>query len=201
MAMQVMAALRRAAAAVLVGLGVAGAGGGDARAGDDTTVFDGVVLQDQNGRLLPLDRLRGRTVVLNFVFTGCSSICPLQSRELALVQQAIPAARRAQIHFLSVSVDPLNDTPAALKRFALASGADLSHWSFATGRPAEIDRFARRLRAFDPRRTEPAPADHTTSIYLFDPRGRLTQRYATLDRARLAREILQLDRIAAGTTP
>lgn len=162
------------------------------------TVLDGIQLIDQDRQPLQAERLRDRTVLLNFVFTACSAVCPLQTRQIAQVQQALPAGVAGQVHFLSVSIDPLNDTPEALRGFAQRTGADLRRWSFATGSPSEVERLVARM---DPRRdargrAPPAvdPAEHTTSLILFDRHGRAVQRYrgVPVDQARLVREIQQV---------
>jgi len=82
------------------------------------------------------------------------------------------------------------DVPA-VKRL-LRMGANLKHWSFVTGRPADVERMADQLRLFkaDGRR----PDDHATSLWLTDREGRLMQRYPgnPPDRTRLISELTQL---------
>mgnify|MGYP000394383097 CR=1 FL=1 len=74
---------------------------------------------------LPKVSLKGRVVLVNFVFTGCSTICPVQTRALADLQAQVPEPLRRQVHFLSISLDPLSDTPQALKAYGMfASSAD-----------------------------------------------------------------------------
>jgi protein SCO1/2 len=115
---------------------------------------------------------------------------------LSNVQQRLSAALRKRVRFLSLSVDPENDTPGALKSFAIANGADLSGWSFVRASLDDTHALTTELAAFDARAPGPAaPSGHTTATYLFDGHGRLMQRYAgiPLDVPRLAREIEQLD--------
>jgi protein SCO1 len=161
--------------------------------GTRAALFEAVELRNQEGGALALAKMREKSLVLNFVFTHCPSVCPRQTRDLAQVQKAIRADARARIQFLSVSVDPANDTPEALKRFAMTHGADLRDWSFAVASPEHTQRLTSRIGAFDPdRRAEPAA--HRASIYVFDEQGRLLQRYAgaPVDGSRLARELEQL---------
>jgi protein SCO1/2 len=71
-------------------------------------------------------------VALNFVFTTCSAICPVQSQVFAELQaRAEPALR---LRLMSISLDPLNDTPAVLRAYARKFGAG-SGWRFYTGTP------------------------------------------------------------------
>lgn len=157
----------------------------------------GVSLVDHRGLPVRPASFDGRLLLLHFVFTGCSSTCPTQVRELAWVHDALPAAARQAVQVLSVSVDPLSDTPAALAAFARRMDADRPQWRYATGAPAQIDRLTDRMSAMAPAAAAgraPRPEDHRTSIWLFDARGELVQRYAgvPVDRARLVREITQL---------
>jgi protein SCO1/2 len=154
----------------------------------------GLRLQDQASQRVDPTAYRGRTLLLNFVFTGCSTTCPTQTLELAALRRSLPPAVRAQVDFLSVSVDPLADTPATLAAFARRMEADESGWLFATGAPTQIDTLVQRLAATDPRQPNPGPADHGTALYLFGPSGELLQRYAgvPVDRARLARELTEV---------
>jgi protein SCO1 len=159
--------------------------------------FRGLKLLDQEGRLFAPERLAGRTVLVNFVYTGCSTVCPVQTRALAELQQQLPPPVRKGVQLLSVSLDPLNDTPAALKAFALRMGADLSTWSFVTGRPADIDRLSDALRLYRPGPDVRKPDDHATAVWLVDRQGQLRMRYAgnPVDVKRLLREIPALDEL------
>jgi protein SCO1 len=157
--------------------------------------FVGMKLQDQEGRPLDFARWRGRIVLINFVYTGCSTSCPVQTRALADMQRQLPVSLRSRVQLLSVSLDPLQDTPATLKDFAKRMGADLSNWSFATGRPQDVERLSQALRLFRPGAEVRKPDDHSTALWLVDPKGELRMRYAgnTPDVPRLLREIAALD--------
>jgi protein SCO1/2 len=152
-------------------------------------------LVDQNGARFSLERLEGRTVVMNFIFTTCPMSCPLQTRALAAVQRALPAALHDRVQFVSVTVDPAHDRPAVLKQFARALGADLTNWSFVTG---DDDEIASLHQHFDARvkKLDGGGFDHRVAVYLIESHGRVIQRYTgDLDRARLVREIGDVDRL------
>lgn len=159
----------------------------------------GIALQDHRGQPVTPASLDGQVLVLNFIFTTCSATCPTQVRELAAVHDALPASVRASTRWLSVSVDPLSDTPATLAAFARRLDAERPGWRFATGAPTQVQQLADRMAAFERSGRTPRPEDHRTSIWLYDTRGELVLRLAgaPLDRARLAREITQL----AGPAP
>lgn len=155
---------------------------------------------DQEGRAFRPAGLQGKVVLLNFVFTGCASTCPVQTRELAALQRALPASLRRDVRFLSVSVDPLGDTPARLRAYGQSAGADFSSWTFATGRPQDIERLGERLRLFRDVTAAGRPEDHTTSLWLVGGNGQLMQRYVGvgIDRARFADDIAQVRALGAG---
>lgn len=163
------------------------------------TVFDYLSLRDQEGRVRALSEFKNKTVLVNFIFTSCSAVCPLQTQQIAAVQKQIPPAHRDAMRFLSVSVDPLHDSPKKLKSYAKARGVNFANWSFMTGDAQAIAQFTHLLGAFDPRVNNPSPADHATQLYLFDKRGNLMQRYngVAVDKARIAREMQELDQLRA----
>lgn len=66
---------------------------------------------------LPDEMNDGRPVVLNFIFTSCSSICPLMSQVFAQFQQRL-GPEAANVHIMSISIDPEEDTPARLREYA-----------------------------------------------------------------------------------
>lgn len=159
--------------------------------------FDGLRLLDQEGRGFSFERLAGRVLLVNFIFTGCSAVCPVQTRALVEVLAGLPPAVRAGVHFVSVSLDPLSDTPAVLKAYAQRLGADLARWSFVTGPPGDIDQVSARLRLFRPEAGARRPDDHTATLWLVDARGRLMQRLQgnPPEARRLKEELAALQRL------
>lgn len=148
-------------------------------------------LRDQNGKPLSRSALQGKLTLVNFIFTRCSTVCPVQTRALVEVQQALPAATRRQVQFVSVSLDPLSDTPATLKAYARSLGADSAGWSFVTGNPVGIDVLSDQLRLFKSDSTTRRPDDHATQLWLIDGAGQVLMRYGGTppDVARLTREL------------
>lgn len=167
-----------------------------------STNFAGTRLLDQESRRFDPASLAGRVVLFNFVYTGCSSTCPVQTRALAELQQKLPSAVRRQVRFVSIALDPLTDTPQMLKVYALRMGADLSRWSFLSGQPEDVEMLSSRLRLF---RSDAVPRkldEHNTHLWLVDRRGRLVQRYSgnPPDEARLLRDLAALTAAARDST-
>lgn len=157
-------------------------------------VFEEISLTDQDGATVLASALSNRPLLVGFMFTSCPVACPKQTEALAEVRAALPTAVRERVRFVSISVDPENDTPRALKDFARAHRADESGWSFVRSDTAGTQLVVSRLGAFEPD-AAPTPSAHGTSLYLFDRGGRLVQRYrgAPLDVSHLARELVLLD--------
>jgi len=133
-------------------------------------------LIDQNGGSLALADLRGRAVLLDFIFTSCPGPCPILTSTHASLQRKLPEDVRSRTWFVSISLDPARDTPEALLSYAEARRADLSNWSFLTGTPEQIDRV---LAAYGvgKRVIEDEGIEHTLATFLIDPEGRIAQRY------------------------
>ena len=95
----------------------------EARARDYFTNLE-VISQDGDRMRFYDDVLRGKVVVLNFIFTNCQGACPMMTRNLTLVRDMLGDAVGNDIHFVSISLDPVRDTPAAMKAFARTHDAD-----------------------------------------------------------------------------
>jgi protein SCO1/2 len=92
-----------------------------------------VTLVREDGRHISLPRELddGRPVLLNFIFTTCSSICPLTSRTLEEFQRKL-GSDAARVHVMSISIDPEQDTPARLSEYARKFHAG-PEWQYYTG--------------------------------------------------------------------
>lgn len=162
--------------------------------------LDGMSLLDRHGRAFDARELAGRTVLFNFMYTSCDAVCPLQTRALAEIRRALPAAVRERVRFVSLSLDPDTDTPARLSDFAHRMDAEDDGWHFLTGDVRELQRLAERLHLTDERASgNAAPLVHRSSLWLVDGRGRMLQRYRgdPPDAARLVRELGQVVRLAS----
>lgn len=134
-----------------------------------------VRLLDQDGKAWRLyeDLIRGRVVVISFIFTGCTSVCPPQTAVLRALRKQLDTQSR-EVLLLSLSVDPLNDRPAQLREFArryeLALGL-AQGWLMLTGAPRDM---ALALAPFGA--DAPAPDAHPALLWLGNaPRQRWTR--------------------------
>lgn len=129
-------------------------------------------LRASDGRLAPLPALlaSGAPAALQLMFTGCTSVCPIQGALFAALQASLDA-RQSQTTLLSLSVDPLGDTPAALMAWRARFGAG-PRWIAASPRPEDLDTWLGWLEPDDPRGGD----SHATRVHLLDSAGRLAWR-------------------------
>lgn len=129
---------------------------------------------DQDGRARSLSDFRGKSIVVSFIYTRCPlpNFCPLLSKKLAELQQALRTRVPGKFHLLSITIDPAHDTPEVLKRYASAWTRDESTWSFGTAANDELASVARSLGlTYQP--SAGGQIDHDLRTALIDPRGRL----------------------------
>ncbi|SEN26309.1 Cytochrome oxidase Cu insertion factor, SCO1/SenC/PrrC family [Pseudomonas sp. ok272] len=131
---------------------------------DAKTWFTDTLLQDQNGETLRFysDALHNRVVLLNVIFTHCNDACPLITRKLKEVREVL-GDKANGITFISLTSDPLRDTPAVLKAYTLKQGVDDPHWLFLTGDKAQIERVLGRIGQI-----VPTPEQHSTQLIVGD---------------------------------
>lgn len=136
---------------------------------DPQAWFTDTVVKDQNGRELRFysDVLKDKMVMLNVIFTHCNDACPLITRKLREVRDAMGEALASQVTFISISSDPQNDTPEVLKAFARKQGVDGPNWLFLTGDKAQVDLLLGRLGHF-----LPSPEQHSTQLIAGDVAGK-----------------------------
>jgi protein SCO1/2 len=136
---------------------------------------------NQDGQKQRFSSLRGAPVAITFIYTSCPlpTFCPLMDRHFASIQQVIksdPALKK--VHLVSVSFDPITDTPPVLKKHARELSADPSRWTFFTGDRDEIDRFASRFGVAVTRELNDArDITHNLRTAIVDANGKLVKVY------------------------
>ena len=96
-----------------------------------------VVTQDGKTARFYDNLLKGKLVVINFIYTSCQDICPVATARLAQLEEKLGDRMGRDFFFISMTVDPERDTPERLKEYAQAFDAGPG-WSFVTGNPADI---------------------------------------------------------------
>lgn len=122
-----------------------------------------LALRDEEGRLVRTADLRGRPVIVTFLYTLCQNDCPTIAAQIRLALDRLGAP----VPVLAVTVDPRNDTAAARRRF-LARHYLTGRMHFLNGSPGALQR-AWRLFGIQP---QTAGAEHSAYVVVLDATGR-----------------------------
>ena len=90
-------------------------------------------LRDQNGHPFDLRSLKGRPVIVSFIYTTCPDVCPLITFNLRQLQRELSPPERHSPFFVSVTTDPEVDEPLVLRTYAERFRIDFANWVFLTG--------------------------------------------------------------------
>lgn len=177
-----------AVAALALGLLVAACGGGSDSTSAAVTlpaIIGGdavparsappIKLTDQYGKKVDLAKLKGRSVLVAFLYTHCTDLCPIVAGKVHTAYANIPKGQRPL--FLAVSVDPAHDTPKSAAEFnrrhrttgeidwLLGSHAELAKvWKAWGVRPESSP-------------NDPEEIEHNAEIFAIDPQGQIRALY------------------------
>ena len=156
-----------------------------------------IELTDQDGKKFTLADLKGETVLINFMFAGCVSICPVQTVGLRRVHNEMkldPETDRIKI--LSISIAPLSDTPKLLKEFAQRFEIDKPSWRFAVTSQALTDELTEQF-GVGVKPLDGDQLDHRSLLYLINHEGMMIQQYRgnVVDVERLKNELRVVDQM------
>lgn len=125
------------------------------------------VLTDHHGKSARLksETVADRLVLVTFIYTTCTTVCPVQAALFADLQQRLGDRAGREVSLVTLTVDPLRDTPMRLKAYA-AQYKPGPGWSFLTGRKQAVDEALTALGVYTPNF-----ADHPAVVLVGDPRS------------------------------
>jgi len=186
---------------LLAALAVLAAGCRQAQALPDLGKIPSFSLTDQDNHPFTNSTLAGKAWVAAFVFTRCPMACPKVTRAM---KDVLADAQRQQVplHLVSFSIDPDNDTPEVLRKYARDYGVDTSRWTFVTGNPKAIATTAERgFKIAVEGTADPSKADfgitHGTQLVLVDKEGSIRGFYGSGDAEALKKMVSDAGRLAA----
>jgi protein SCO1/2 len=162
-----------------------------------TQHFPNVTLRTQDNQPVRFydDVVKGKVVLINFMFTTCTELCPRATANLVEFQRALGDHAGRDVFMISISVDPEHDTPAVLKAYARQFDARPG-WTFLTGKAADIELIQRGLGAY--------PTDGTAhtgmAIYGNETSGSWSATPIIRNGAGMARIVLRLVEATAAAT-
>ena len=103
-------------------------------------------LEDAGGHAVELEDLRGKVVVLHFIYTNCPDVCPLHAERIAEIQEMVNRTPiRELVQFVTITTDPANDTPEVMREYGPAHGLGPLNWMFLTSGPDRPEDTTRNL--------------------------------------------------------
>jgi protein SCO1/2 len=148
-------------------------------------------LRDENGHMVRLSSMRGRPVVVTFLYTHCEDSCPLTVDQ---IRGALDELGH-DVPVIAVSVDPANDTPRAAKKFSLQRQMT-GRMRWVLGDERQLQRLWRAYFV----QPQSGDGEHSASTVLLDQSGRQRVSFATslLTPDALAHDIAALEREGSG---
>lgn len=139
-------------------------------------------LMERSGKSVSLDSLRGKVWVANFIFTSCTTQCPLIMMEAQKVSKAL--LFKDNFRMVSITIDPMTDTPQRLAKYAIEWKADPFKWLFLTGSYAGVkDVMKESLKV--PAEVEGVELMHSSKLVLVDHLARIRGYYDAEDSAQM----------------
>ncbi len=131
---------------------------------------------NQAGQFFQIKDFLGKALVINFIFTRCQAaeMCPAATQRMALMQEKARSLGLDNLHFLSLTFDPINDSPGILKQYAQSYSIELDNFTFMTSKPEWVDDLMRYFGII--RLNEDGTINHTMATLLIDPQGRVHYR-------------------------
>ncbi|MEW9677488.1 SCO family protein [Lentibacillus sp. L22] len=153
---------------------------GEKYEGDFSYKVNDFSFTDQDNNKLSKSDLDGKFWVADFVFTNCETVCPPMTANMARLQQQLDDADLNDVQLVSFSVDPDNDKPETLKKYAKERGAiNFDNWHLLTGYDFEtIKKIS--IKSFKSPVDQIPDSDqyaHTTRFFLVSPEGNAIKSY------------------------
>jgi protein SCO1/2 len=136
-----------------------------------------IKLVDQSGNNVSLASLKGKPMLVDFIYTTCPGPCLMETAKFANVALRLGDKLGSKVTLVSITVDPEHDGPKQLLQYSQQQGADAKGWYFLTGSPADIDRALAGFKII--REKEPdGSVGHVVSMVLVNGDGAKVHEYS-----------------------
>jgi protein SCO1 len=136
-------------------------------------------LTTQDGSKLSSSDLKGKVLLVSFIFTTCNGTCPATTHRMSQIQEEHKSRqlfKDGRVHLLSISLDPARDKPEVLRGYMKLYDADPSHWTFLTGPPDQVSGVVKSWGMWA-RSAVNGQLDHPSRIFLLDTQYRIREIY------------------------
>ena len=128
--------------------------------------------QNQDAEELQLKDLKGKNLVMVMIFTSCRTACPILVADMKKIHAKIEKNKLKDTSLVLISIDPTNDTPEVLKKFAAERNMDSAPWIFLRSDEESTREFANVL-AVKYKKISPIEFSHSNIISVFNRNGEL----------------------------
>ena len=158
---------------------------------ENPTLVPDIVLEGMDGKTVSLRPIRHETVLVEFIYTSCPVVCQEAAVDFARIKDSLAEAQ-ANVRLISVSFDPVQDTPGAMSEYGAYHGADGTVWTVARPDRGDLDRLLNRF-GITVIPDEWFGYQHNAAIHLVDGAGRLAAIYDTDAVKQVIDKVLQPD--------
>ena len=137
-------------------------------------------LIDQHGATVSLASLKGKPVLIDFIYANCATACPVLTSRFARIASKLGGDLGTKVTMVSVTLDPEHDRPAQLLDYARTHEADRDGWLFLTGKPADVDAVLRIYKLKREREPDGSIA-HVATGFLVGPDGKQLRTYNAME--------------------
>jgi protein SCO1/2 len=136
-------------------------------------------LTTQDGSKLSSSDLKGKVLLVSFIFTTCNGTCPATTHRMSQIQEELKTRgllKDDRMRLVSISLDPARDTPETLRGYMKLYDADPGHWAFLTGPPDQVSAVVKSWGMW----AKPAAngqLDHPSRVFLVDAQYRIREIY------------------------
>jgi protein SCO1/2 len=136
----------------------------------DSDCLPKLTLTDQYGHSVSLASLKGKPVLVDFIYTSCPGPCLVITNRMAKVAEQLGTQLGTKVALVSITVDPEHDGPKQLLYYARQRRAERRGWLFLTGSPDQIDRVLKGFKLARQRESN-GSIDHILDFFLVGPDG------------------------------
>jgi protein SCO1 len=139
-----------------------------------------IILTDQHGTKISLASLKGKLVLIDFIYTSCATACPVLTSRFAQIASRLGVQLGSKVTMVSITIDPEHDRPAQLLEYARTHEVSRDGWLLLTGKPEEVDAVLRIYRIKREREPDGTIA-HVATSFLIGPDGRQLRMYNAME--------------------
>jgi len=135
---------------------------------------------DQHGAKVSLAALKGKPVLIDFIYANCTTACPVLTARFAQIASKLRGNLGTKVTMVSITIDPEHDHPAQLLDYARTHNAERDGWLLLTGKPTDIDAVLHIYQLKREREPDGTIA-HVTTSFLVGADGRQIRMYDTME--------------------